>query len=57
MKEKTVVFIGHSDITGLDTEKLTAKITELINKGYTDFMSGGMGSFDKKGDENGSGDV
>ncbi|WP_051588925.1 SLOG family protein [Ruminococcus sp. NK3A76] len=47
MKEKTVVFIGHSDITGLDTEKLTAKITELINKGYTDFMSGGMGGFDR----------
>ena len=47
MKEKTVVFIGHSDISGLDTEKLTAKITELIDQGYTNFMSGGMGGFDR----------
>ena len=46
MKEKTCVFIGHNECSGIDTEALTTEIIKLINFGITDFLCGGMGSFD-----------
>lgn len=46
MKDKTVTFIGHNECFNLDEERLYAQIEQLILKGYTHFLSGGMGSFD-----------
>lgn len=46
-KETTATFIGHKDCYGLDREQLRWAISSLIeNNGVTDFISGGMGSFD-----------
>lgn len=47
MKEKTAVFIGHNDITGLNTKLLEQTIIDLIQKEITTFISGGMGGFDR----------
>jgi len=46
MKEKTCVFIGHNECSGIDTEALTKEIIKLIKIGVTDFLCGGMGKFD-----------
>ncbi len=45
-KENTATFIGHSECYGVDKEQVRAEIIKLIEKGVTDFISGGMGSFD-----------
>lgn len=47
MKEKTAVFIGHNNTTGLDTKLLRKAITNLIEDGVSIFLSGGMGGFDR----------
>ena len=44
---KSAVFIGHDDIFGLDHEKLEEAIEECIQKGVTQFYSGGQGGFDR----------
>jgi len=45
-KEKTVVFIGHSECYGIDKEKLTETIENLITDGFDTFLNGGKGLFD-----------
>lgn len=45
-KETTATFIGHSNCIGIDKEQLTKEIHALIQKGVTDFISGGIGGFD-----------
>ncbi len=45
-KENTATFIGHSECYGVDKEQVRAEIKKLIENGVTDFISGGMGSFD-----------
>lgn len=45
-KENTATFIGHSECYGVDKEQVRAEIIKLIENGVTDFISGGMGSFD-----------
>ena len=47
MKEKTAVFIGHSDCCGVDKEQLEMEIIKLIQRGVRCFLSGGMGGFDR----------
>lgn len=44
--ETTATFIGHNECFGLSAEKLKNAIRELIEKGVTDFLSGGQGGFD-----------
>lgn len=46
-REKTAVFIGHNDITGLDTKLLEKTVIDLVQKDITSFVSGGMGGFDR----------
>lgn len=46
MKEKTCVFIGHRDCIGVDKKILRKEIINLIEKGVTEFLIGGMGLFD-----------
>ena len=46
MKNKTVVIIGHSDISGLNENDVSAQLELLINQGYSCFLCGGMGQFD-----------
>ena len=45
-KENTATFIGHSECYGVDKEQVRDEIIKLIENGVTDFISGGMGSFD-----------
>jgi len=45
-KETTATFIGHKECYGVKVEDVRAEIVKLIEAGVTDFMSGGMGSFD-----------
>lgn len=47
MKRKTAIFIGHDNCFGLDVEKLKNTIELLIKNGVTEFISGGMGGFDR----------
>ena len=47
MKEKTATFIGHSECSGIDENKVRSAVIELIENGITDFLSGGMGGFDR----------
>lgn len=42
----TATFIGHSECYGISIEEIRAEIIKLIERGVTDFISGGMGSFD-----------
>lgn len=45
-KEQTATFIGHKECYGVSCEKVREEIIKLIENGVTDFLSGGMGSFD-----------
>ena len=45
-KEKTVVFIGHSDCYGIDVVRLKETIEYLILDGFDTFLNGGKGHFD-----------
>ena len=47
MKNNTAIFIGHRDCFGLDVERLKSTVESLIAKGITEFISGGMGEFDR----------
>jgi len=47
MRDKTALFIGHSDCYGVSAEEIKNAITELIHLGVTDFLSGGQGGFDR----------
>lgn len=42
----TATFIGHSECYGVSSEDIRSEIVKLIELGVTDFISGGMGSFD-----------
>lgn len=46
MKEQTALFIGHGECYGVKREDVSAAVRELIEKGVTDFLCGGMGDFD-----------
>lgn len=46
MKEHTCCFIGHRECYGLSEERVRDAIEDLINRGVTDFLCGGMGDFD-----------
>lgn len=43
----TATFIGHSECYGVTKEQIRVAIVELIEKGVTDFLSGGQGGFDR----------
>ena len=45
-RETTATFIGHKECYGIKSEDVRAEIIKLIEAGVTEFMSGGMGSFD-----------
>lgn len=45
-REQTATFIGHKQCYGITKEIVRAEIEKLIQAGITDFLSGGMGSFD-----------
>lgn len=45
-RETTATFIGHKECYGVKSEDVRVEIVKLIEAGVTDFMSGGMGSFD-----------
>ena len=44
--ETTATFIGHNECFGISKERLKDAIRSLIEKGVTDFISGGQGTFD-----------
>ena len=46
MRDKTATFIGHKDCYGVQEEAVRSYIIELIESGVTEFLCGGMGSFD-----------
>lgn len=46
-KQKTAVFIGHSECYGVSRSDVEKAILSLIEKGVTDFLSGGQGGFDR----------
>lgn len=46
LKEKTVVFIGHSDCFGLNESALLRTLESLLEQGFCVFLNGGMGDFD-----------
>lgn len=46
VREKTATFIGHKQCYGVTKESVRKEIEKLIQAGVTDFLSGGMGSFD-----------
>ena len=46
-KENTAVFIGHSECYGVTSEQIKEAVVSLINKGVTEFLSGGQGGFDR----------
>lgn len=43
----TATFIGHSECYGVTEENIKSAIRELVGKGVTEFLSGGMGQFDR----------
>ena len=45
-KEQTATFIGHKECYGVSSDQVREEIIKLIENGVTDFLSGGMGSFD-----------
>lgn len=45
-KANTATFIGHKDCYGVKSEEVRDEIIKLIESGITDFLSGGMGTFD-----------
>ena len=46
MKERTATFIGHRECYGITSERIYLEIEKLILSGVTDFLNGGMGTFD-----------
>lgn len=46
MREKTATFIGHNECYGVDNAAVRSAIVALIEKGVSEFISGGMGGFD-----------
>lgn len=42
----SATFIGHRDCYGINEDEVRSYIVELIDSGVTDFLCGGMGSFD-----------
>lgn len=46
MREKTATFIGHSECYDVDNSAVRSAIVTLIEKGVSEFISGGMGGFD-----------
>lgn len=46
MKNKTATFIGHRDCFGISLDLVKSSIERLLEQGVTDFLNGGMGSFD-----------
>lgn len=46
MKNKTATFIGHRDCFGISSDLVKSFIERLLEQGVTDFLNGGMGSFD-----------
>ena len=46
-KQETAVFIGHSECYGVSRSDVEKAIISLIEKGVTDFLSGGQGGFDR----------
>ena len=46
MRDKTATFIGHSECYGVDNAAVRFAIIALIEKGVSEFISGGMGGFD-----------
>lgn len=47
MRENTAVLIGHNNFFGLNSEDLNQAIKDCIQKGITNFLSGGQGGFDR----------
>lgn len=45
-REQTATFIGHNDCYNLSPKIVREEIIKLIQSGVTDFLSGGMGTFD-----------
>ncbi len=45
--DNTALFIGHSECYGLTRQRVEEAIIQLIEKGVTDFLSGGQGGFDR----------
>ena len=45
--EATATFIGHNDCFGITENQVKDAIREHIEKGVTDFLSGGQGGFDR----------
>ena len=46
-RETTATFIVHQDCIGLRQEQVRCAVHELIARGVTDFLCGGMGGFDQ----------
>lgn len=46
MKSKTATFIGHRDCFELSIDLIKTAVEHLIKQGVTEFLNGGMGSFD-----------
>ena len=46
-KENAAVFIGHNECYGVTSEQIKEAIVSLIDKGVTEFLSGGQGGFDR----------
>lgn len=46
MGNKTATFIGHRDCYSVNEDEVRSYIVELISCGVTDYLCGGMGSFD-----------
>lgn len=44
-KENTAVFIGHNECYGVTSEQIKEAIVSLIDKGVTEFLSGGQSIF------------
>ena len=47
IREKTALFIGHSDCFGVSEQDVKDEVIRLIRLGVTDFLSGGQGGFDR----------
>lgn len=45
-REQTATFIGHKECYGAKAETVRKEIIKLIENGVTDFLNGGMGTFD-----------
>ena len=45
-RQETAVFIGHNECYGISLSDVEKAIIPLIEKGVTDFLSGGQGGFD-----------